>query len=422
MAVSHIDANQRVYGPQKTEIPGSPVQYFINPVGIQSIILSAVELGSLAVLATDSLQAFSANASLLLRAGSSSRITFPLVQGMGFVTAIYRDLMPVIQSAVFFRSMVRAAQPRAGVFKYRITLGDNKSWLLYVVPSNGQDPRLQLVSNTQIQGVRGWNGFIQVSKNPAGANGEAIYDTSAGVYSTSGAVSASVTGNAGTYQLKWTRGGLANGPSLLMYALPHHLQSFSASTAGRKTLLQLQTTTKGVATAVLADSWTIVEPSLPTAMNFAPWTPSLGSKVSLSSYASELIRQVAESEILQDMDAQTNLDSMYFSGKALSKFAVIIYVVRDLLHLPDLATQGLGQLKAAFTKFAMNQQIFPLVYDSRWGGIVSSATYRTGNVNQDFGNTYYNDHHFHYGGSSPTAPTCLFGLTGDQVISSMRQQ
>ncbi len=28
---------------------------------------------------------------------------------------------------------------------------------------------------------------------------------------------------------------------------------------------------------------------------------------------------------------------------------------------------------------------------------MSSATYVTGNSGEDFGNTYYNDHHFHYG-------------------------
>lgn len=32
-----------------------------------------------------------------------------------------------------------------------------------------------------------------------------------------------------------------------------------------------------------------------------------------------------------------------------------------------------------------------------WGGAVSSATYATGDAGVDFGNTYYNDHHFHYG-------------------------
>lgn len=32
-----------------------------------------------------------------------------------------------------------------------------------------------------------------------------------------------------------------------------------------------------------------------------------------------------------------------------------------------------------------------------WGGVVSSASYATGDGGADFGNTYYNDHHFHYG-------------------------
>ena len=397
MAVSHIDANQRAYGPQDSKIPGSPVQYFINPIGIYSIILSAVELGSSTVMATDSLQAFSVNASLSPQADSASRITFPLIQGMGFATALYRNLMPTIQSAVFFRNFVQVPRPRGGVFKYRITLEDNKLWLLYATPSNGQDPKLKLVSNIQIQGLRDWNGVIQVSKNPTGANGESVYDASAGVYPRSGAVSANVVETTGTYQLSWTKGGLANGPSLLMYALPHHVQSLDGSTVRRKTSLQLQTTTKGLATAILADSWTLVEPSLPTDMNFAPWTPSLRSKTSLSAYATNLIKQVANYEIKQNMSAQTDLDSMYFSGKALSKFALIIYVINVVLREPALAAQALQQLKGAFAKFVTNQGIYPLVYDSKWGGVVSSATYKTGDPNQDFGNTYYNDHHFHYG-------------------------
>src|SRR5690606_12041272 len=68
-------------------------------------------------------------------------------------------------------------------------------------------------------------------------------------------------------------------------------------------------------------------------------------------------------------------------------------------------------------EFGTNQQKFPLVYESEccaggpslvaeivsnggtgaWGGVVSSATYRTGDALADFGNTMFNDHHFHYG-------------------------
>lgn len=39
----------------------------------------------------------------------------------------------------------------------------------------------------------------------------------------------------------------------------------------------------------------------------------------------------------------------------------------------------------------------PLTDEAAWGGVVSSASYVTGDAGVDFGNTYYNDHHFHYG-------------------------
>lgn len=403
MAISHIDADQRVFGPRNSNISGSPVQYYINPVGIQSIILSAIELGTSTVLTTDSLQAFSANANLLPHPGSPYKITFPLVQGMGFVTGRYTNLQPAIQSSVFFRSASSAAASANGIFKYQITLVDGKSWLLYAIPTNGQDPQLTLVSNTLLRGVPNWSGSIQVAKNPADSSGEYIYDNAAGVYPVGASLTASTFGQTGTYQFQWEKAGLTgrNAPQLLMFALPHHVESFAGPTPFAKTSLRLQTTTKGVSTGVVADRWTLVEANLPIDMAFAPWNGSLpqGSRSArtLSPAAVSIINTVAASEIQQDMNNQTNLDSMYFSGKALSKFAALIYTVHEMCGEPDLARLGLGQLKIAFARFATNQQIHPLVYDSAWKGIVSSGTYTTGDAGQDFGNTYYNDHHFHYG-------------------------
>lgn len=64
------------------------------------------------------------------------------------------------------------------------------------------------------------------------------------------------------------------------------------------------------------------EQGLPLDMGFAPWTPRTRSRSTLSAATKQLIQQVAISEINQDYNAQTNLDSMYFSGKALAKFAM----------------------------------------------------------------------------------------------------
>jgi endo-1,3(4)-beta-glucanase len=75
----------------------------------------------------------------------------------------------------------------------------------------------------------------------------------------------------------------------------------------------------------------------------------------------------------------------------------IVYTFFDLANDVALAQAGLTQLKAAFAVFANNQQKYPLVYESAWGGLVSSASYGTGDSGIDFGNTYYNDHHFYYG-------------------------
>ncbi|KAJ4318985.1 endo-1,3-beta glucanase [Neodidymelliopsis sp. IMI 364377] len=46
-------------------------------------------------------------------------------------------------------------------------------------------------------------------------------------------------------------------------------------------------------------------------------------------------------------------------------------------------------------KYIANQQRYPLYYDDSWKGAVSNAGFN--DPGADFGNTYYNDHHFHVG-------------------------
>lgn len=396
MSISQINSDQRVYGPPNPAIPGKPVEYFVNPLGIQSIVLSAVELGSSTALTTDTLQAFSVNVNLKPQAGASGSIVFPLLQGMGFVTAVYKDLQPLIQTGVLFDTVTAAGSPQAGVYKYQITLKDGKNWLLYAVPADGADPGFQLLSSSMLRGPIAFTGFIQIAKNPDGTVGETIYDASAGVYATAADIAGSVDNAVGTYSLTWAKAGHTANP-LLMFALPHHMESFDSTTRTQSTNIQLQTTTKGIATAIMADSWLLVESNLPTDMGFAPWSPATRSAKSLSTTAQLVIQPVASSEVSQNMAEQTDLDSMYFSGKALSKFAIIVYTISKLTHDPDLATAGLLNLKDAFARFANNSQIYPLVYDTAWKGVVSTGSFVTGDPNQDFGNTYYNDHHFHYG-------------------------
>jgi endo-1,3(4)-beta-glucanase len=398
MAISHTDADMLAFGPPNPKIPGSPASHYINPLGIQPMILSAAELGKSTALNVEQPTAFSAQIILRPQNGSSQSITFPVVQGMGYVTGVYSGLQPIIQSGVFFQKVVSAGFARPGVFKYRVTLEDNKSWLVYVTPANGTDPDLKLESNTLLRGPSGFSGTIQVCKNPAGDDGEKFFDNSAGVYPVTGNITGSVSNSTGTYSLNWEKAGKdASSSPLLMFALPHHVESFDDNTRGRKIALQLRTTTKGNATAVIGESWTMVEPDLPVDMEFAPWSSKRRSIATLTSAMQQAVRDVASTELKQSMDNETNLDSMYYSGKALSKFATLVYTVHTLANDPQSAATALNTLKTSFARFVDNKQKFPLVYDNVWKGVVSSASYVTKDPGVDFGNSYYNDHHFHYG-------------------------
>ena len=393
LSVSHIERSQLAFG------SGNPAPYFINPIGIQSILLSASELNTSTSLTTDSQEAFSVNVNLAPSSGKAPVITFPLCQGMGFVTGVYSAATPRVESSISFSNVTYVGLVASGsTYKYRAVLADNTIWLIYMTTSQSGYPgnALTLTNPRLLQGAAGFNGFIQVAKKQADKqDSESLYDASAGAYAVSATISGSTSGTSGTYGLSWTKQGIAN-RTLLMYALPHHVDVIDRSTA-KVTDMQLQTTTKGLATAVIGDSWTLVEPNLPVDMGFAPWSPSSRGVSSVSAAAAQLINKAGESELSQDMHAQSYLDSMYYSGKALAKFAAAIYSVNDVVGNKTLATAGLQKLESAFAVFVNNTQIYPLVYESAWGGVVSSGTYKTGDAGLDFGNTYYNDHHFHYG-------------------------
>ena len=96
------------------------------------------------------------------------------------------------------------------------------------------------------------------------------------------------------------------------------MNSFSPETVHCITALRLQTTTKGIATGIIADTWNMIE-TLPVDIGFAPWNPSHRDISTLSPAALSAIGDAAQVEVEQDFNAQCCLDSMYFSGKGLTK-------------------------------------------------------------------------------------------------------
>lgn len=309
---------------------------------------------------------------------------------MGFVTAIYSSGTPLIQSGAFFKAL-SPLSVNNGISKTTATLQDGTEWAIYVIPSDSKSsPKIILNDSQTVQISSGFSGTIQVAKLSGGDSAASVYDSSAGVYAVDGAVSGTIVSQftvsvtdttTASYSLSWAKHGDTS-KTLIMFALPHHVQSLDSATVAFKTNITLQTTTKGIATGLLADSWTMIE-QLARNMTFAPYSPTSGTVTELPAAAVSLIAQTAAEELGEDISAQTNLDTMYFSGKAFAKFAAIIYTADDLANSPGIAAAGLVKLEAAFNLFVQNHQKNPLVYDTTWKGAVSSAGWK--DIGADFG-------------------------------------
>lgn len=59
-----------------------------------------------------------------------------------------------------------------------------------------------------------------------------------------------------------------------------------------------------------------------------------------------------EKDISINVSAETNVNSQYFAGKAMAKYAEICLVSNDILQNPSLTAQGVAKLEAAFAVFA----------------------------------------------------------------------
>ncbi|CAO2655574.1 Nn.00g043770.m01.CDS01 [Neocucurbitaria sp. VM-36] len=392
MNIAQAEESDIVYG------AGDPTNGYLYPPHKQSLILSAKELDSQTFLTTDTHLPFSVNININSRATPQEpKITFPVVQGMSFVTAGYRNATPSIHTGG--RGFVDwvGPIPMGRTTKYRVKDMDGRDWVIYVNPVAGIDYDgtrfIRLDPNTLI-GPPGFKGTIQVARNPLGAEGEALYDRSYGAFACEAKITAIAPDGKGMYSFTYSK--IGNSP-LLMFILPHHIQSLDPELRRQVTRLQLRTTTKGIATAVWAEKLTFLEPNLPATMHFGPWNPAVGAttKVRYPPDTLALIAAIAERDLRRAMTEPIPPQSMYYAGKSLAKFATIVWVIKDVLGNDALTTVGLDKLKQEMARYIANQQMHPLYYDDSWKGIVSNAGFS--DPGADFGNTYYNDHHFHYG-------------------------
>ncbi|ORZ07014.1 endo-1,3(4)-beta-glucanase [Lobosporangium transversale] len=424
LGISHIDDDMKVFGPSQdfsnpTEeggnnwgddtSPGSS-KYYLNPF-LVSMGLSAAEFDTNHQMSVGDFEEFGCTMLLFPDSeGAQGRqenprsfIRVPIVRGMAFITGIYRDLTPQVYSETLVRTLERdlnlsSDRVNEGWVKYRFLIENGVTWLLYARPLRVKDGPLQLEKKEQRRVVSTsgkFTGLIQIAKLPIGneVETERLYDQAVGVYTTGGHLSVlqkNLKNDAGGYRIDWKLAGDIS-KKFIHFTLPHHREILTDIAV--PTSVTLPSTTKGKMVAYEGPIWFLYEPErLKVGLLPESWSEVVTSERLIE------IRQQAERDAELDFDLDADLDSMYFSGKRLAKFALLSLVVIDVIgdRNGPLYEKCLWKLKRAFERFLDNKQQYRLVYDKTWRGLISIQGLEKGAL-ADFGNSWYNDHHYHYG-------------------------
>lgn len=385
MSVNHTERDQIVFGPQDQ----TPPQYFYNPVKIRLITFTGVDWKNVECTVV-TMSKLSAKVELSAEGGGT--LHMPLVLGMGFATATYYDETPILHSDVGFQEMRKLASVK-DCAKYRVKLNDQKVWTIYV--SVDYDNELILSDDhTHISASRkSTKCTIQVCKGDS-----VTYDSVCGIYPLSATLSGEVDPDerSGTYSINYRNDGSSSSGKGLVWALPHHQSTLDPKVKDTYAGLTLDSTTKGVMKGYITDSLKMIISDLPFDIGFEPWTSVNGFSYDAGNYTKSvkaIISELATIDAEDDIFAACYVDSMYFAGKQLDKYAYVAYVAKFILKDDTIKDRVLTRLKVAIEKYAGNfQKPYPLHYDETWKGIISSAPQQF-----DFGNSNYNDHHFHYG-------------------------
>lgn len=312
-------------------------------------------------------RAIADNALLSVKMVWEAGLDAPLVQGMAYVTVNYQGLTPKLSTVENIVSVNGGTGPVMGS-RFEVVLDNGQTWIFY---SSSEMSLTPSGSSLVASGV--FDGSMRAAVVIGSVNA-ADLDAFSSAIPISGSVSASSSGDTATYTFSWEKSGTGD---LLMMALPHHLDILSSP---QLTDISYNTI-KGDMIGVVGDSWSLVE-DLTTVDFFSP--------------------QDIDASKIEDIRAALNEDTAfevvstdpYFGGKQMAAIARLA-LIADELGETALASTFIEKVKPTLQSWLEATNVDPLVYDQTWGGLVTiNGLYDS---QADFGQGYYNDHHFHYG-------------------------
>jgi endo-1,3(4)-beta-glucanase len=364
---------------------------------------------------------------------NSSRYYYaPIVRGMPYVTMFYNNIRPGVFFPGYPILQVNDTNVTAGmnftnrVFKIQTggvpnTINRPQTWLLFSsVPIT-----LQFSTHPKTMGLialanfTGWLRLAHVTYQGENVTSQQIQEkidlltAYAKFIPIKGQVSASYSGGpAASMQYTFTRynEGQLTGDSLLMMALPHHVDMLSNST----TDVLKYTVLKGMMKEVRQKVWNMTENMMPE-YGFYPRYGTLAG-VPLQ-WCDTLLRYVNNDFNTWYSSRTWMAPDVYFGAKAFQRLARVA-VIADELYERDssryaamlpLAQRMRDTLKLHLGNYLQGRHTLnpihgpgawdSLSYDTKFGGLISTLSWDSLNIGSGFayGSALYNDHHFHYG-------------------------
>lgn len=321
--------------------------------------------------------------------GARGYIESHMVQGMAFVTSKYAGITPIIMSENNISSFDRDDD------KYIISFTNKLVWVMYLIG----DDNIKFTQKDKhtIVAHQPYNGLIRVAVLPKNADPD-TYDAYAGCVVLGGRIDAFSEYD---YVFEWEVSGITCGAAgLLHFSLPHHREVLSRDSLVDSEII-LYSTVRGQMVGQIGRVeqgsryvvWKMLETGVLPKIGFMP-DCEISSKVVDDTKLLKLLKLDIDEDYASQMTR-----GLYFNGKKYQKYAGLCLMANDSKIVKgdkSLLKKCLIKLKQLLIPFASNNISFPLVYDTVYGGIISSEGLNKSNPYADFGNSLYNDHHFHF--------------------------
>ena len=300
---------------------------------------------------------------------ASGSMSVPVVYGMAYGTGLYTGVTPKLSLPVGLSSVNGMPSGNVSGTRFELKLNNGQTWIVYA----SQSVTVAASGGNALTFSAPFTGSVRVALQTAAVPG-AVLDKYAAAIPTGASLRLSAAGDTGVVEFAWKKQGTG---TILAMALPHHIDHLAKPEVVTQPFVSVRGPIRGVA----GDLWQLQYPLSP-ALRGAPRDVDPAHKDAVIAALND------------EKGAKPNAGDSYSFGKQVGRAAELV-LIAEALGQTDAANQLRSAIESSLAPWLDGQGGDALRYDETYGGVITSKG--AGNPANDYGNGWYNDHHFHYG-------------------------